>query len=98
MQDLLNFPYTVEELVLMGRAKHINVFSTPKKEDYDIVNETLEELKISNVSLLMKKGERCFGNTQELLMQKNMKTYFDMETKLIELDTDEGTKKSLVVL
>lgn len=82
----------------MVRAKHINVFSTPKKEDYDIVNETLEELKISNVSLLMKKGERCFGNTQELLMQKNMKTYFDMETKLIELDTDEGTKKSLVVL
>ena len=39
----------------MGRAKHINVFSTPKKEDYDIINKTLEELKISNVSLLMKK-------------------------------------------
>lgn len=171
----LNFPYTVEELVLMGRAKHINVFSTPKKEDYDIVNETLDELKISsikhhactqlsggqlqlvyiaralvakpqilildepethldfnnqhmlmnlirkitdekelcciinthypdyalkisNVSLLMKKGEHSFGNTQELLTSKNMKTYFDMKTKLIELDTDEGTKKSLVVL
>ena len=54
----------------MGKAKHINVFSMPKKEDYDIVNKTLEELKISNVSLLMKKGEHCFGNTQELHMQK----------------------------
>lgn len=73
-------------------------FPRLRKEDYDIVNETLEELKISIVSLLMKKGEHCFGNTQELLMQKNMKTYFDMETKLIELDTDEGIKKSLVVL
>lgn len=25
----LNFPYTVEELVLMGRAKHINVILNP---------------------------------------------------------------------
>ena len=171
----LNFPYTVEELVLMGRAKHINIFSTPKKEDYDIVNKTLEELnitsikhhactqlsggqlqlvyiaralvtkpqilildepethldfnnqhmlmnlirritdekdlcciinthypdyalKISNVSLLMKRDEHCFGVTQELLIPQNMKKYFDMKTKLIELDTDEGIKKSLVVL
>ena len=149
----------------MGRAKHINVFSTHKKEDYDIVNETLDELKISSIkhhactqlsggqlqlvyiaralvakpqilildepethldfnnqhmlmNLIRKitdekelcciinthypdyalKGEHSFGNTQELLTPKNMKTYFDMETKLIELDTDEGTKKSLVVL
>lgn len=171
----LNFPYTVEELVLMGRAKHINLFSTPKKDDYDIVYNTLEELnitsikhhactqlsggqlqlvyiaralvakpqilildepethldfnnqhmlmnlirriadekdlcciinthypdyalKISNVSLLMKKDEHCFGATQELLIPQNMKKYFDMKTKLIELDTDEGIKKSLVVL
>lgn len=171
----LNFPYTVEELVLMGRAKHINIFSTPKKEDYDIVDNTLEELnitsikhhactqlsggqlqlvyiaralvakpqilildepethldfnnqhmlmnlirritdekdlcciinthypdyalKISNVSLLMKRDEHCFGVTQELLIPQNMKKYFDMKTKLIELDTDEGIKKSLVVL
>lgn len=170
----LNFPYTVEELVLMGRAKHINVFSTPKQEDYDIVNETLEELnissirhhactklsggqlqlvyiaralvakpqilildepethldfnnqhmlmnlirkiadekdlcciinthypdyalKISNVSLLMKQGEHLFGNTHDLLTPQNMMTYFNMKTKLIELDTYEGTKKSLVV-
>ena len=41
----------------------------------------------------MKKGEHSFGNTQELLTPKNMKTYFDMETKLIELDTDDGIKK-----
>ena len=82
----------------MGRSKHINVFSTPKKEDYDIVNKTLEELKISNVSLLMKKVNTLLVIPKNYLCQKNMKTYFDMETRLIELDIDEGTKKSLVVL
>lgn len=73
---------------------------TDEKELCCIINTHYPDyaLKISNVSLLMKKGEHSFGNTQELLTPKNMKTYFDMETKLIELDTDKGIKKSLVVL
>lgn len=73
---------------------------TDEKELCCIINTHYPDyaLKISNVSLLMKKGEHSFGNTQELLTPQNMKTYFDMKTKLIELDTDEGIKKSLVVL
>ena len=34
----LSFPYTVEEIVLMGRSRHIGMFSVPTDKDYEIVH------------------------------------------------------------
>ncbi|MBU1053853.1 MAG: ABC transporter ATP-binding protein [Proteobacteria bacterium] len=41
------FPYTVMEMVLMGRAPHINVFYSPSSKDIKIAEEAIDNLGIS---------------------------------------------------
>lgn len=43
------FPYTVLEIVLMGRAAHLNVFSTPTKEDVKIAEDCLEIVGLADL-------------------------------------------------
>lgn len=40
------FSYTVEDMVLMGKAKNIGVFSAPKKKYYDEVYEILKQFDL----------------------------------------------------
>ena len=44
----LSFPYTVEEIVLMGRSRHIGMFSVPTDKDYEIVHSVLKRIGISH--------------------------------------------------
>ena len=46
----LTFPYTVKEIVLMGRAKYINLFSLPSKEDKIKAMEALKEVGIEHLA------------------------------------------------
>lgn len=41
------FPFTVFDVVLMGRTAHLSMFASPKQEDRDIAEESMEILKIS---------------------------------------------------
>lgn len=41
------FPYTVLDVVLMGRIAHLGAFSSPSKEDVKIAEESLEKLGVS---------------------------------------------------
>lgn len=41
------FPYTVMEMVLMGRAPHLGLFSSPSTKDVEIAEEAIETLGIS---------------------------------------------------
>jgi len=43
------FAYLVFDVVLMGRANYIGIFSTPKKEDYKIAEEALEFVGIKHL-------------------------------------------------
>lgn len=45
-----SFPYTVEEMVLMGRARYVGLFSMPTKQDYSVVWDVLELLEISDLA------------------------------------------------
>lgn len=45
----LSFPYTVRELVIMGRARHIGLFSVPSKIDKKIVDQAIDEVGISSI-------------------------------------------------
>lgn len=45
----LTFPYTVLEMVLMGRAPHLGLFSSPSRKDVKIAEETIETLGISHL-------------------------------------------------
>ena len=46
----LSFPYTVEEIVLMGRSRHIGMFSVPTDKDYEIVHSVLKKIGISSLA------------------------------------------------
>lgn len=43
------FPFTVEEMVLMGRTAHLGRFSVPGKSDRHIANRCLEQLNIAHL-------------------------------------------------
>lgn len=40
------FPFTVEEVVIMGRAPYVNLTESPKKEDIEIADNALKTLNI----------------------------------------------------
>lgn len=42
----INFGYTVEEVVMMGRHPHIAKFATPTRRDFEIVEDTIEKTDI----------------------------------------------------
>ncbi|NLC94251.1 MAG: ABC transporter ATP-binding protein [Bacilli bacterium] len=46
-RDSVTFPYTVFEMVLMGRTAHFNSISTPSKNDIEFTYSILEKLNIS---------------------------------------------------
>jgi iron complex transport system ATP-binding protein len=41
------FPFTVREVVLMGRTAHMKVFSSPSRKDRDIAQAALERLRLA---------------------------------------------------
>lgn len=43
------FPFTVLDVVLMGRAPHLSSFSSPTPKDYDIAHKSLEKLNIAHM-------------------------------------------------
>ncbi len=43
------FPFSVQEVVLMGRSAHIGLFSVPSRSDHNIVQQMLHELHIDHL-------------------------------------------------
>ena len=43
----INFPFTVKEVVMMGRYPHIPRFSAPSAEDINIVQDIMEKTEVS---------------------------------------------------
>lgn len=43
------FSYSVMDIALMGRARHISLFGTPSRKDYDIVHKCFHDLGISHL-------------------------------------------------
>jgi iron complex transport system ATP-binding protein len=44
------FPYSVREVVLMGRTAHLGVFSTPSRRDHEIALAALERMKLAHLA------------------------------------------------
>jgi iron complex transport system ATP-binding protein len=49
----MSFAYTVKQIVLMGRASEIGMFSVPSAKDRELADEAMEEVGIADLS------ERC---------------------------------------
>ncbi|OPY69793.1 MAG: putative ABC transporter ATP-binding protein [Syntrophorhabdus sp. PtaU1.Bin050] len=61
-----SFPYSVFEMVLMGRASHLGLFSSPSAKDAEIAWEALESLGISH--LADKPYPRISGGEAQLVL------------------------------
>ncbi|MCD8249481.1 MAG: ABC transporter ATP-binding protein [Lachnospiraceae bacterium] len=48
------FPYTVRQVVVMGRSSHLGMFSSPGEQDYALADDILRSLGIENL------GERVY--------------------------------------
>jgi ABC-type cobalamin/Fe3+-siderophores transport system ATPase subunit len=44
------FPYTVEEVVLMGRTAHLGVFSSPSRRDREVALAAIERMRLAHLA------------------------------------------------
>jgi ABC-type cobalamin/Fe3+-siderophores transport system ATPase subunit len=44
------FPFTVEEIVLMGRTAHLGVFSSPSRRDRDVAMAAIERMRLAHLA------------------------------------------------
>ena len=169
------FPYTVFEMVMMGRARRIGLFRTPTEADRVRVAELLDlvgvlpladraatelsggqlqmvyiaralavepklmildepeayldfhnqmivlrllkklsveqnmtivmnthspenAFKISDKSLLMRRGEQIFGPTEALLIEENLRRFYDIDCRVIEARVEDTVHRGLLTL
>jgi iron complex transport system ATP-binding protein len=75
------FPFTVLDIVVMGRSAHLGMFASPSKNDYRIACESLESLGISHLK------DRLFthisGGEKQMALIARVLT---QQTKLLIMD------------
>ena len=83
------FPFSVFEFVLMGRAPHVSVFRTPKKEDYRVTGQALQKTGIAHLANKtigeISGGERQMAMIARTLAQAPKILLFDEPTSHLDL-------------
>lgn len=83
-----NFSFTVYNMILWGRAPHISY--TPKAEDYAIVAETIERLKINHlrdkVFTELSGGEKQMALVARAIAQKSSVILMDEPTTYLDIN------------
>ncbi len=99
-----SFSYSVMEMVLFGRAKHLSVFSLPKKHDREIATQALKDMGIyhlkdracnalSGGQLQMVMMARALAGEPKLLILDEPESHLDFHNQVIILNTIEHLAK-----
>lgn len=107
----LSFPYTVEEVVMMGRAKHIGIFGTPRNIDKAIVKNAMDQVGIYHLkdalSTQLSGGQlqlvfiaRALAGEHKILVLDEPESYLDFknQSKILKLINDLVIKYKLTCL
>ncbi len=92
------FPYTVKDIVLMGRASYIGLFGSPAAEDNDIVDEALAQVGILPLRdrhyTQLSGGEgqlvmiaRALAQRTPLIIMDEPTTHLDFKHELVIMET-----------
>lgn len=84
----VNFPYTVFEIVLMGRNPHINILEGPKREDIDETKRAIKALKLTSFEdtpfTSLSGGEKRLTLIARALSQNGQLMLFDEPTSFLD--------------
>lgn len=96
----LPYPYTVRDLVIMGRVRHMGLLSIPSKKDREIADATLNELGISDLagrsSMQLSGGQlqlvfiaRALAGDPEVLVMDEPESHLDLKNQYFILQLIE---------
>ena len=94
----IRFPYTVKEIVMMGRTAYMGLFGGPKKKDEEIAMESLERVGIAEYAdrpySQLSGGEiklvllaRALGQSTDIIIMDEPTAHLDLKNELIFLET-----------
>ena len=94
----IRFPYTVKEIVMMGRTAYMGLFGGPKKKDEEIAMESLERVGIAQYAdrpySQLSGGEiklvllaRALGQSTDIIIMDEPTAHLDLKNELIFLET-----------
>lgn len=82
------YDYTVREYIVMGRAPHLNIFSQPDKNDYQLVDEAIEMMGIEKLAYQsfsrISGGERQMASVTRAIVQQAELILFDEPTSALD--------------
>ncbi|WP_027625960.1 ABC transporter ATP-binding protein [Clostridium lundense] len=101
----INFAYTVKEMILMGRASYIGLFSTPSKEDKLMAEEVMKDIgilhlknrecsKLSGGQLQLVFIARALVSEPKILVLDEPESHLDFKNQLIMLDIIKNLTKT----
>lgn len=92
----MSFPYTIRDIVVMGRTKHMNRFAKPSKIDFDKADEAIERVGISHLcnrscnelsggQLQLAFLARALSTEPEILIMDEPESHLDFKNQFLML-------------
>jgi iron complex transport system ATP-binding protein len=103
--QIAEFPYTVIDLVVMGRTAHLGTFSGPRRADHDAAMAALDKLGIASLaerdSTQISGGQRqlvliarALAQQTRLVVMDEPTASLDLGNRILVLDTIRGLAES----
>lgn len=97
-----SFDYSVRDYIVMGRAPYMSMLKTPGKEEYDKVDEVMENMKISHMAdkayTRLSGGERQQVQIAKVLVQESKIILLDEPTNHLDYGNQIKVLKTLAEL
>lgn len=91
------FPFTVKEMILMGRVAHVGLLTSPSQKDFEIVDQAMETLEITHLGHKsfnqISGGERQMTLVARALAQQSEYIILDEPTASLDFSNQSRVMK-----